>query len=118
MLDIRFPANNSYVGFSRLIVSGFARQEGISEEKIYDLKLAVSEVVSSLIQNKNKTVNLAAERKNGSLIVSFDGIKSNDAEKLFSERLVNKETLLLLVDRLTINRRDNEEVGITLYKKI
>lgn len=52
MLDVelRVPPDVQYVGLARLVVTAAARQAGMTNDRIEDLKIAVSEAAASAIQ--------------------------------------------------------------------
>lgn len=51
MLDVelRVPPNVQYVGLARLVVTSAARQAGMTNDRLEDLKIAVSEATASAI---------------------------------------------------------------------
>ncbi|MBD8026481.1 anti-sigma B factor RsbW [Ureibacillus sp. Re31] len=50
-IEIRVPAKPQYVGVIRLTVSGLASRVGFSYDQIEDLKIAVSEAVTNVVQH-------------------------------------------------------------------
>lgn len=50
-IEMRFPAKAEYVGVIRLSVSGIAHRMGFSYEDIEDLKVAISEAVSNVVEH-------------------------------------------------------------------
>jgi hypothetical protein len=118
MVSFEFPASATYVGLARLIVAGLGRQETSDEESIYDLKLAVSEIASTLVEQKGvETIKISAEKENDTLAVTFNCINNCGVGEILKSRLVDEEKLGLLVDNVSIIKDDNA-VGITLYKRV
>src|SRR5699024_2369713 len=50
-IEMKFPAKAEYVGVSRLSVSGVASRMGVSYVDIEDLKIALSEAVSNVVEH-------------------------------------------------------------------
>lgn len=48
-VELRLPSDVQYVGLARLVVTVAARQAGMQDERIEDLKIAVSEVTTNAI---------------------------------------------------------------------
>ncbi|RHW34883.1 anti-sigma B factor RsbW [Lysinibacillus yapensis] len=53
-IEIRVPAKPQYVSVIRLTVSGLASRVGFSYDEIEDLKIAVSEAVTNVVQHAYK----------------------------------------------------------------
>lgn len=118
MVDLEFPASAVYVNSIRLIIAGLARQQELNDESIYELKLAVSEVASTLIErNGSKNIHIRAGKKKNDLVITFNGIKNMDIKELLDSRLINKQKLELLVDNLSVLEEDNT-IAITLFKRL
>lgn len=49
-IELQLPANVQYVGLARLVVTAVARQAGMADERIEDLKIAVSEATTNAIK--------------------------------------------------------------------
>jgi serine/threonine-protein kinase RsbW len=48
-VELQVPADTQYVGLARLVVTAAARQAGMSDERIEDLKIAVSEATANAV---------------------------------------------------------------------
>ncbi|MGH8887136.1 MAG: ATP-binding protein [Egibacteraceae bacterium] len=48
-VELQLPADNQYVGLARLVVTAVARQAGMVEERVEDLRIAVSEATTNAI---------------------------------------------------------------------
>ena len=48
-VELRLPADVQYVGLARLVVTVAARQAGMADERVEDLKIAVSEATTNAI---------------------------------------------------------------------
>lgn len=64
-IEMRFPAKAAYVGVIRLSVSGIAHRLGFSYDDIEDLKVAVSEAVSNVVEHAYE------EEEEGEVTVGF-----------------------------------------------
>ena len=49
MLQLEIPPRSAYVGLVRLAVAGMARLAGVDEERVDDLKIAVSEACANAV---------------------------------------------------------------------
>src|SRR3712207_2212486 len=49
-VELRVPASAQYVGLARLVVTAAARQAGMTNDRLEDLKIAVSEATANAIQ--------------------------------------------------------------------
>ncbi|MGH8902209.1 MAG: ATP-binding protein [Egibacteraceae bacterium] len=49
-IELQLPAEVQYVGLARLVVTAVARQTGMADERIEDLKIAVSEATTNAIK--------------------------------------------------------------------
>ncbi|HEV2057839.1 MAG TPA: ATP-binding protein [Solirubrobacteraceae bacterium] len=49
-VELRVPPDVQYVGLARLVVTAAARQAGMTNDRIEDLKIAVSEAAANAIQ--------------------------------------------------------------------
>jgi len=50
-IEMKFPAKAEYVGVARLSISGVASRMGFTYEDIEDLKIAVSEAVTNVVEH-------------------------------------------------------------------
>ncbi len=50
-VELRLPPDVAYVGLARLVVTVAARSAGLADERIEDLKIAVSEAVANAIKS-------------------------------------------------------------------
>jgi serine/threonine-protein kinase RsbW len=48
-VELQLPADTQYVGLARLVVTVAARQAGMADERVEDLKIAVSEATTNAI---------------------------------------------------------------------
>ena len=48
-VELQLPADTQYVGLARLVVTVAARQAGMADDRVEDLKIAVSEVTTNAI---------------------------------------------------------------------
>jgi serine/threonine-protein kinase RsbW len=53
-VELRLPADAQYVGMARLIVTAAARQAGMSDERLEDLRIAVSEATAQAIGSRKR----------------------------------------------------------------
>jgi len=49
-VELQLPADTQYVGLARLVVTAVARQAGMADERLEDLKIAVSEATTNAIK--------------------------------------------------------------------
>jgi serine/threonine-protein kinase RsbW len=49
-VELQLPADTQYVGLARLVVTAVARQAGMADERVEDLKIAVSEATTNAIK--------------------------------------------------------------------
>lgn len=49
-VELQLPADSQYVGLARLVVTTVARQVGMDDERVEDLKIAVSEATTNAIK--------------------------------------------------------------------
>lgn len=49
-VELQLPADTQYVSLARLVVTAVARQAGMDDERIEDLKIAVSEATTNAIK--------------------------------------------------------------------
>lgn len=116
MLKIKIPAQDNWIGISRLLITAFARQEGLSEEDVYDLKLAGSEVVSRMVAaDSAKDINLSIMTEGSDIKLTISS-QADNVDNQFKSKIFSKEMLKLLVDKLSVETIDNS-TGFILYKK-
>jgi serine/threonine-protein kinase RsbW len=48
-VELQLPADAQYVGLARLVITAAARQAGMADERVEDLKIAVSEATTNAI---------------------------------------------------------------------
>ena len=53
-VELRVPPDVQYVGLARLVVTAAARQAGMTNDRIEDLKIAVSEATANAIQSHQR----------------------------------------------------------------
>jgi serine/threonine-protein kinase RsbW len=53
-VELRLPADAQYVGMARLIVTAAARQAGMSDGRLEDLRIAVSEATAQAIGSRKR----------------------------------------------------------------
>jgi serine/threonine-protein kinase RsbW len=64
-VELRFPPDAEFVGLARLVVTAAARQAGVAEERVEDLKIAVSEAATNAMRTH------ARERTPEPVVLSF-----------------------------------------------
>ena len=77
-IEMKFPAKAEYVGVSRLSVSGVASRMGFSYEDIEDLKIALSEAVSNVVEHAY------SEDEDGDITIGF-GVYENRIEIMVAD---------------------------------
>jgi len=77
-IEMKFPAKAEYVGVSRLSVSGVASRMGFSYEDIEDLKIALSEAVSNVVEHAY------SEEEEGDITIGF-GVYDNRIEIMVAD---------------------------------
>ncbi|HSK97634.1 MAG TPA: ATP-binding protein [Euzebyales bacterium] len=50
--ELRIPPDPSYVGLARLVVAQAARQAGVADERVQDVKIAVAEALASAVRQQ------------------------------------------------------------------
>lgn len=76
-IEMRFPAKAEYVGVIRLSISGIANRMGFSYDDIEDLKVAISEAVSNVVEHAYDDV--------GEVTIGF-GVYENRLEVMVADR--------------------------------
>jgi serine/threonine-protein kinase RsbW len=92
-VELQLPADTQYVGLARLVVTVAARQAGMEDERVEDLKIAVSEATTNAInahrryQQKSPVVLQFGPTDNGSFEVTIvDAGPGFDPTPLNSDR--------------------------------
>ena len=135
-VEIRVPAKPQYIGVVRLTISGLATRIGFSYDEIEDLKLAVSEAVTNVVQHAY------TEEEEGEIVISvamylnrmevmvsdyghsfdFEEIKSkigpyreDDQVELLREGGLGLYLMEALMDEVRINNDGGVTVFMTKY---
>lgn len=77
-IEMKFPAKAEYVGVARLSISGVANRMGFSFEDIEDLKIALSEAVTNVVEHAYNA------DENGEITIGF-GIYSKRIEIMVAD---------------------------------
>ena len=114
-VELEIPPRSPYVGVARLAVSSLARNAGLDEEKVDDLKIAVSEACTNAVEEVagDEPISISWEEIEGRVTVvigdrrpSFDDADPIDTQG-FSTRLTMSLALLeSLVDEFELTPRD------------
>src|SRR5699024_7963490 len=78
-IEMRVPAKAEYVGVVRLTISGIASRVGFTYEDIEDLKIAISEAVTNVVEHAYEN-----EHK-GELTIGF-GVYEDKIEMMVADR--------------------------------
>lgn len=71
---LRIPAAAAYVGTARLFAAAIARQAGVSEDDVDDLKLGVSEACAAGVRDEEKgSIGVLARREGRMLVFEIAG---------------------------------------------
>lgn len=76
-IEMKFPAKAEYVGVIRLSISGIAHRMGFTYEDIEDLKVAISEAVSNVVEH--------AYAEEGEVTIGF-GVYDDRLEIMIADR--------------------------------
>lgn len=72
--SLRIPASAAYVGTARIFAAAIARQAGISEDRVDDLKLAVSEACAVGVRDAEEgTIGVSAQQDGTALLFEVIG---------------------------------------------
>jgi len=78
--ELRLPADATYVGMARLLASVAARREGLVDERVADVKVAVDEATATALRGEpSQTLVLRFARRNGGFEVT---VETDDAGNL------------------------------------
>ena len=58
--ELRIPPDPSYVGLARLVVAQAARQAGVADDRVQDVKIAVAEALANAIRQQAALESSAA----------------------------------------------------------
>ena len=105
-VELRVPADVQYVGLARLVVTAAARQAGMTNDRLEDLKIAVSEATASAI---------AAHQRAGDerpVALSFGSVNSSQ----FAVTINNAGPLTDDEDMAERNWNSEGGLGVTLIR--
>lgn len=72
--SLKIPAAAAYVGTARIFAATIARQSGVSEEGVEDLKLAISEACAAGVRDEGEgAIGVLVERGGGALVFEIVG---------------------------------------------
>lgn len=131
-IEIRIPAKPQYVSVIRLTISGLAARVGFSYDEIEDLKIAVSEAVTNVVQHayyshdedelvigcalyEHKIEIMVSDYGNG---FNFDEVRSNIGPYNENENIIMLREGglgLYLMETLMDEVRVNNEGGVTVF---
>ncbi len=128
LVELAIPSGSVYVGVARLAVASLAREAGLGEEAVDDLKIAVSEACANAVLSNQKVgasspVDIGFERSQSAVIVSVadrgpvyeptpaDDFDTGSTEQRFAMSL---ELLSSLVDDCLIVPRDDGGMRVSL----
>ena len=63
LVQLEIPPRSPYVGVVRLALSSLARAAGLDEEKVDDIKIAVSEACANAVLNNEEANSDEEERR-------------------------------------------------------
>lgn len=114
MADVRLaiPARSAYVGVVRLGLAFLARRAGLDEEKIDDLKIAVSEACANVVlgaeddpEAASSSVEVSWTESEDSIVIEVSGIGLDEPaedDNPMSRRAMSMALLRSLVDECAI----------------
>ena len=114
-VELSIPPRSVYVGVARLAVSSLARNAGLDEEAVDDLKIAVSEACTNAVEEVkgDDPISITWEEDGGRVVVVIGDRRPafTDADPLdtqgFSTRLTMSLSLLeSLVDSFELTPRE------------
>jgi len=130
LVRLEIPPRSPYVGVVRLAVSSLARSAGLDEEKVDDIKIAVSEACANAVLNNEEAgvddpVSITWDEDNGAVLIevadrgpTIDASGTDEVDTQgFSTRAVMSIALLKsLVDGCEFEAREGG--GMTTRLKI
>lgn len=133
-IEIKIPAKPQYVSVIRLTISGLAARIGFSYDAIEDLKIAVSEAVTNVVQHAyydsgDVVIGCALFEQKIEIMVSdnglgfdFDEVKSkigpyseNENIKMLREGGLGLYLMETLMDEVRVNNEGGVTVFMTKY---
>lgn len=116
-VELQIPALSAYVGIVRLALSSLARTAGLDEERVDDLKIAVSEACANAVLACERAggggpIAVTWDQNDGRLVIEIGGPgegldpRSVDLSDTQSVRFaMSAELLRSLVDELEFTKR-------------
>lgn len=72
--SLRIPASAAHVGTARIFAAAVARQAGVAEDRVDDLKLAVSEACAAGVRDAEEgTIDVSAQQDGTALVFDVVG---------------------------------------------
>lgn len=116
---LEIPPHSAYVAIVRLAITSLGRNAGLDEERLDDLKIAVSESCANSVLSMQDagadapiTVAFSADHERLEVVVGDSGaVETADADTADSQgfstrRIMSMELLKTLVDELELSPRD------------
>jgi serine/threonine-protein kinase RsbW len=131
--EIKIPAKPELLSTVRLTISGLASQMNFSEESIEDIKVAVSEACTNVVQyaypkkNSNNLIFITIKQRPKNLEITIkDNGKGFDHKNPPTRAIHDKDIHLglgivfmkNLMDKVEIDSKPNKGTIVTLIKKI
>ena len=119
-VSLEIPPKSPYVGVVRLALSSLARNAGLDEEKIDDLKIAVSEACANAVLNNEEAgseepVHIAWSEQDGSVSIEVgdrgapvepDALSQVDTQGFSTRAVMSIALLKSLVDECDFEPRE------------
>lgn len=120
LVHLEIPPQSVYVAIVRLAITSLGRAAGLDEERLDDLKIAVSESCANAVLAAREsgvdqpvTVSFTADDRRLEVVVGDSGSSledsgadANDSQGFSTRRIMSMELLKSLVDELELSPRE------------
>jgi len=115
-INLKIPAEPSFISLVRLVVAAHLRENSVLEEEIEDLKLVLSEFLAKAIEARLTDIfSLEITFEKGLVTILVQDLEEFKPDELFNSPYLNFEAISKLIDDfdLTLGGKQRIEVKIT-----
>lgn len=118
-INLKIPADASYISLVRLMLGAQLREKGIDEESVEDLKLAVGEFLAKAISAGivGKYISIDMAFSDNKMDLKINNVEEFKPDELFDSPYLNFTVITNLVDHFDLLLSEQQSFTVNIIKR-
>lgn len=118
-IQLKIPAEPSFINLARLVLSAELRQNSVDEEEIEDIKIALSEFLAKAIEARLAQNYFAIEMSLNQHVIEvvISNLEEFKPDELFNSPYLNFSAIKDLVDHFDLLFGEKQRVNVKITKR-